>query len=189
VAAAQEGAERRRKEVAAAAAQLRTAEQALDRAEDFIGARRHGVRRKPRTRLSEAREALAAARRLVDEDPAQAVEEARRAARLADEAYALAADDFDEIDRAGWGGTVIINGRPYPTGRDARWGTDIGGAILGGIIGSILSGGGGRRGGGGPFGGFGGFGGGGGFGGVGGGGRSFGGGFGGGGGRSSGGAW
>ncbi|HEX6140088.1 MAG TPA: TPM domain-containing protein [Candidatus Limnocylindria bacterium] len=193
VAAVREGQERRTKELAAFDAQLRGAAESLDRASDFIAARRHGVGRRPRTRLSEAESALSRARSLRDGDPAAAAEEARRASALADDAYRLASEEFDEVDRAGYGGTVVLNGRRFPTGQ-SRWGSDVGGAILGGIIGSILSGGGGRRGG--PFGGgglggggFGGFGGGG-FGGGGGGGRSIGGGFGGGGGgRSRGGAW
>ena len=193
-AAVKEGQERRAKEVDAAAAELRSAAGAVDRAADFIGARRHGVGRTPRTRLSEAQEALRRATDLRDSDPAASSEQARRARELGDEAYRLASDEFGATERAGHGGTVILDNRRFPTGRDSGWGADVGGAILGNIIGSILTGG-GR--GGGPFGG-GGFGGGmrfpggGGFGGGGGGGRSFGGGFGrggGGGGRSRGGAW
>jgi hypothetical protein len=191
VAAVKEGEERRAKAVAGADAAIRAAEVSLERADDFIAARRHGVGRKPRTRLSEADEALRRARALRDTEPERAVQEAQRAGQLADDAYRLGRDDFDRTERAGYGGTVVINGRHFPTGRESGWGGgDLGGAIIGGIIGSILSGG-GRRGGGfggGGFGGggFGGFGGGGG---LGGGGRSFGGGFGGGGGRSGGGAW
>jgi hypothetical protein len=181
---------RRAKEHAAADAELRAAELSLDRAEDFIGARRHGMGRRPRTRLSEAREHLERARALRDADPVASAAQAQRAMALADDAYRLAADDFSATEDAGYGGTVIIDGRHHPTGRDAGWGADIGGAILGGIIGSILSGGGGRGWGGGGFGGGGiGLPRGGGFGG-GGGGRTFGGGFGRrGGGRSRGGAW
>ncbi|HEX2140753.1 MAG TPA: TPM domain-containing protein, partial [Candidatus Limnocylindria bacterium] len=70
VATVREGEERRAKEVAGARAQLRSAEQSLRRAEDYVQARRHGIGRRPRTRLSEAREAFAAARGLVDSDPA-----------------------------------------------------------------------------------------------------------------------
>ena len=191
VATVKEGQERRARAVAGADAAIRAAEVNLDRANDFIASRRHGIGRRPRTRLSEAEEALRRARSLRETDPEQAVSEAQRAAQLADDAYRLAVGDFDQTERAGYGGTVVINGRHYPMGRDSHWGTDVGGAIIGGIIGSILSGG-GRRGGGWGAGGFGGFGGGGGLGGGGGGfggGRSFGGGFGGGGGRSRGGAW
>ena len=188
VARVREGEERRAKELAAADAAIRAAELATDRAEEFIGGRRHGVGRRPRTALSEADAALERARVARDRDPADAVAEARRATQLADDAYERARAEFQRAQGAGRGGTVVIGGQPFPMGRGSDWGSDVGGAIIGGIIGSILSGG-GRRGGGGGFGGggFGGFGGGGG--GLGGGGRSFGGGFGGGGGRSRGGGW
>ncbi len=185
VATVREGEERIAKERAAADAGVRAAELSVDRAEDFISARGHGVGRRPRTALSEADAALARARALRDTDPKAAAAEARRATELADEAYRRASSDFEVADRSGHGGTVVIGGRPYRPG--SSWGSDVGGAIIGSIIGSILSGG-GRRGGGFGGGGFGGFGGGGG-GGFGGGGRSFGGGFGGGGGRSRGGGW
>lgn len=192
-AAVREGEDRRAKELASADAAIRAAELSLDRAEEYISARRHGIGRRPRTALSEADAALDRARRLRETDPQAAVADARRATQLADEAYERARRDFGEAERIGRGGTVVIGGRPYATGRDSGWGSDVGGAIIGGIIGSILSGG-GRGGWGGGFGG-GGFGGGGfggggfGGGGFGGGGRSFGGGFGGGGGRSRGGGW
>jgi uncharacterized membrane protein YgcG len=184
VARVREGEQRRAKELAAADAEIRAAELALDRAAEFIAGRRHGIRRRPRTSLSEAEAALERARALRDGDPPAAVAEARRAGQLADEAYRRAQRDFAVADEAGYGGTVIIDGQRFPDGRGPSWGSDVGGAIIGSIIGSILSGGG--RGGG-----FGGFGGGGpGGGGFGGGGRSFGGGFGGGGGgRSRGGGW
>jgi uncharacterized membrane protein YgcG len=195
VARVREGEEQRARHRAAVDAALRAAELQLDRAEEFIGTRRHGVGRRPRTALSEADAALARARALRDSDPQAAVAEARRAGDLADDAYRRAQLDFGAADQAGYGGTVVINRRPYGMGRDNGWGGDVGGAIIGGIIGSILSGG-GRRGGGGfggfgggGFGGFGGGGFGGGGGGLGGGGRSFGGGFGGGGGRARGGGW
>ncbi|MBW3612495.1 MAG: TPM domain-containing protein [Chloroflexi bacterium] len=183
VARVRQGKERRAKERAAVAAAIRAAELSTTRAADFIAARHHGVGRRPRTALSEAEASLERARGLAEGDASAAIDEAKRAAKLADEAYERARRDFDVTDRNGRGGTVVIGGQPFGTGRE--WGSDVGGAIIGGIIGSILSGGGGRRGGG-----FGGFGGGGfGGGGFGGGGRSFGGGFGGGGGRSRGGGW
>jgi hypothetical protein len=184
----QAGEERRARELAAVDAELVAARLSLERAADFIGARRHGVGRQPRTRLSEANVSYERAHALRDTDPAAATEAARRAVNLADDAYRIAADEFEMTDLAGLGGTVVIGGTPFGTGRNSGWGNDVGGAVLGGIIGSILSGGGGGFGGG--FGG-GGFGGGGfgGFGGGRGGGRSFGGGFGGGGGRARGGGW
>jgi hypothetical protein len=166
--------------IAALDAALRSASTDIDRASDFIATRRSGVGRQARTRLSEAESALERAVALHDADPQQALEQARRAERLAEEAYSLASSDFDRWDQGGSG----------PMGRG---GSDLAGAILGGIIGGILSGGGrgggwggspwgssgGGRGGGwgGGFGG-GGFGGGGGLGGLGGGG-----------GRSRGGRW
>ena len=193
IAAVREGEEKRARELAGVDAEIQAASLSVQRAEDFVGGRRHGIGRQPRTRLSEARVSLERAVELRDSDPAAATTAARRARTLADEAYEEASSQFDT---GGLGGTVVIGGRRYRGGRDSGWGEDIGSAVLGGIIGSILSGG-GRRGGfgGGGFGGggFGGFGGGGGgFGGFGGGGggRSFGGGFGGGGGgRSRGGGW
>lgn len=187
LAAVQEGEERTARELAAVDAEVQAAAISLDRAEDFVSARRHGVGRQARTRLSEARLSLERALGLRDRDPQAATKAAQRARALADQAYEEASSQFDA---GGQGGNVVIGGRRYRTGND-DWGQDIGGAILGGIIGSILSGG-GRGGGGGGFGGgFGGGGGGGfgGFGGGGGGGRSSGGGFGGGGGRSRGGGW
>lgn len=189
VAKVREGEERRAKERSAAAAAVRAAEISVDRAEEFISGRRHGVGRKARTLLNEAATSLEQARGLAETDPPAATASAKRAVELADAAYERAQRDFSTVDGQGYGGTVVIGGRPYRTGRDSSWGSDVGGAIIGGIIGSILSGGGGGRRGGGGFGGFGGgFGGGGG--GFGGGGRSFGGGFGGGGGgRSRGGGW
>lgn len=183
VAAVREGEERQARELASVDAAIRSAELAADRAEEFIGTRRHGIGRRARTALSEADASLEQARGLRDVDAPAALVEARRAGELANAAYERAQRDFGATVGDGRGGTIVIGGQPYSTGRGANWGSDVGGAIIGGIIGSILSGG-GRRGGGG-FGG-GGFGGGG----IGGGGRSFGGGFGGGGGgRSRGGGW
>ena len=188
VAKVREGEERRAKELAAVDAAIRAAELSADRAEEFIASRGHGIGRRARTSLSEADGALNRARMTRDKDPKAALADARRASELADAAYERARSDFDAAVNDGRGGTVVIGGQPYPTGRQANWGNDVGGAIIGGIIGSILSGGGrGWGGGGGGFGGFGSGGGGGGFGG--GGGRSIGGGFGGGGGHSRGGGW
>jgi uncharacterized membrane protein YgcG len=185
VARIKQGQEQRAKAMAATDAALAAAGQSVQRAGDFISARRHGVGRIARTRLADATTALDQARTMHDSDPAAALLQAQKASTQADAAYRQAADDFDETDAAGYGGTVVINGRHYPMGRRGPgWGNDIGTAILGGIIGGILSGG-GRGGWGGPFGSSSG----GGFGGFGGGGRSIGGGFGGGGGRSVGGGW
>jgi len=182
LAAVKAGAERRVKATAAADAAIAAASASVERASDYIDARRHGMGRQPRTRLSDAVAALDQARSLRDTDAAAAQAQAQRALGRADEAYRMARDDFDRTDAAGQGGAVVINGQPYSMGRRAPgWGNDVGTAILGGIIGGILSGGGrgggfgggfgGRRGGGfGGFGGGGGHGSGGGFGGFGGGG-------------------
>jgi uncharacterized membrane protein YgcG len=173
--------------VATADASLAAAQADIDRAADFIAARRSGVGRTARTRLAEAERHYEAAFLVRDTDPEQTIGHARRAEQLAEQAYALADRDFTDFNGGGFGGT----------GLPSRGGNDALGAILGGIIGGVLSGGG--RGGGwggspwgssGPFGGGGGWGGGGGRGGPFGGGGGFGGGgFGGGGGRSRGGRW
>ncbi len=187
LAAIRQGAEQRAKAQAAVQAGVHAAEMSVAHAQDYLDARHYGVKRTARTRLAEAQRLLDEARATADSDAARATQAAARATALADEARNLAAQDFDA---SGMGGNVILNGRPYGRG-DSGWGNDFSGALIGSIIGSILSGG-GRRGGpfgGGGGGGFGGFGGGGGGFGGGGGGRSIGGGFGGGGGRSRGGGW
>ncbi|HEX7951314.1 MAG TPA: TPM domain-containing protein [Candidatus Limnocylindrales bacterium] len=180
LAAVRHEAEEQAKLVAAVDASLMTARREIDRVQQFIATRAHGVGREARTRLAAAEDALQRAAAERDSDLTAALADARRADQLADQASDLAAGDFGRFD----------------VGRGGGGGADIGGAILGGIIGGILSGG--MRGGGGwggsswggPFGGGGGGGGGGGWGGgghsIGGGG--FGGG-GGGGGHSVGGRW
>ncbi len=181
LAAVRQDAEQRTRFAAALQASLATAQADVDRAGDFIAARRGGVGRRARTRLAEAETSLETAQRLRASDPRGALEAARRAEQLGEEAYELARRDFDDWDRGGPG---------FGGGGGVR-GSDVAGAILGGVIGGILSGG-GRGGGwgGSPWGGSGPFGGGGwgggGFGGGGGGGL---GGLGGGGGRSRGGRW
>jgi uncharacterized membrane protein YgcG len=185
VAAARQSALERERLLATAEASIATAQTDIDRASTFIATRRTGVGRAARTRLAEAERNLEVALSLRPTDPHQAIAIARRAEQLAEQAYSLAADDFNDWDAGGRGA-----GRP-------GGGSDVLGAILGGVIGGVLSGG-GRGGGwggspwgsGGPFGGGGGWGGGGGPFGGGGGGPFGGGGFGGGGGgRSRGGRW
>jgi uncharacterized membrane protein YgcG len=186
VAEVRAGEERRAKARASADASVRAAQISLSRATDFISAHRVAVDRQARTRLAEAERSLEAAYSVLQTDPSQAAQQAARAAQLADDAYRLAAEDFARAE--GRGGSVVIGGQPYRT--ESGWGSDMAGAIIGSIIGSILSGGGGRGGGGFGGGGFGGGGFGGGRGGGRSGGRSFGGGFGGGGGgHSRGGKW
>jgi uncharacterized membrane protein YgcG len=131
---------------AAVDSSIAAAQAEVDRAADFIATRRSGVRRRARTRLAEAERTLAGAVAVRPSDPKAALAQAQRADALAEEAYQLAASDFDRWD----------SGRRGPSD-----GSDLGTAILGGIIGGILSGG-GRSGGGwggspwgspGPFGG------------------------------------
>lgn len=151
LAAVRQDAEQRARTIAALDAALTTASSDIDRAGDFVASRRSGVGRRARTRLAEAEASLATAQQLRTSDPAAALQSAQRAERLAEEAYDLARSDFDDWDNGGprWGG--------------GGGGSDVAAAVLGGLIGSILSGGG--RGGGwggspwggpGPFGGGGG---------------------------------
>jgi hypothetical protein len=145
---------------------LLAARSEIQSVEDFIATRRGAVGGQARTRLAEARRHLDAAEQLRDSDPVQALEEARRADQLAEDAGRLARSDVD-----GW-----YNQGPGPGGVAGPMGGrgDNSGLLAGIILGQILGGGG--RGGWGGGGGFGG-----GFGGAGrGGGGGFGGGFGGG---------
>lgn len=183
--------QQRQRRLQVAASAVASAQGHVTRAVDYITTRRHGVGREARTRAAEAEARLADAQRLAAADPEGAVAAAQRATQLADEAYRLAASEFDAWN-AGRGPVA----GPYTRPGTANPGADVAGAIIGGIIGGMLSGG--RRGAGwggsswgGPFGG-----GGGGFGvpggPFGGGGRAGGGGFGGGGGgggRARGGRW
>ncbi|WP_298991618.1 TPM domain-containing protein [uncultured Pseudokineococcus sp.] len=137
-------------------------------ARDVVAVRRGGVGQEARTLLRDAERALDRAERAADDDPVTALAEARRADALAERAQRSAHDDLDRrgpFDGGGYGG---------------RRGSSVEAAVLGGILGAVLTGG-GHRGGGGGFGGGGFGGGGGGFGGGGFGGSGGGGGFGGGG--------
>jgi uncharacterized membrane protein YgcG len=131
LAAAREEVAARQRLEASASASIRTAAAAVDRAADFIATRRPGVGRAARTRLAEAERNLADATALERSDPALAAQAAGRAERLADEAYRLADDDFNDWDQGGPG-----------YGRRRGDGSDLAGAILGGILGGVLSGGG-----------------------------------------------
>ena len=132
LASAREEVAARQRLEASASASIRTAAASVDRASDFIATRRPGVGRAARTRLAEAERNLADATALERSDPALAAQAAGRAEHLADEAYRLADDDFNDWDQGGpgWGQ------------RRGGGGNDVAGAILGGIIGGILSGGG-----------------------------------------------
>ena len=142
----------RRRQVADAA--IATAHGHVSRAIDYITTRRHGVGETARTRAAEAEMRLEEARGLAAANPEGATATANRAIQLADEAYRLAAGEFE-----GWnsGGGPVAG--PYrPQGADAQ----VIGAVVGGILGAVLSGaarGGGGRGsgwGGSPWGGGGG---------------------------------
>ena len=142
----------RRRQVADAA--VATAQQHVSRAIDYITTRRHGVGETARTRAAEAEMRLEEARGLAAANPEGATATANRAIQLADEAYRLAAGEFEGWNRGG--GPVA---GPYrPQGADA----EIIGAAVGGILGALISGaarGGGGRGsgwGGSPWGGAGG---------------------------------
>ena len=142
---------------------LHTAESRINGTEDYIRARRGGVRSSARTRLSEAQRAYDDARSQANRNPSAAVASAQRAIQLADQAASMAEQDVN-----GFGGGDDFGGGYGGRGRGRGGMFDgIGGAVLGGIlIDSILHGGhgGGNNGDGGMFGGggFGGFGGGGG---------------------------
>jgi uncharacterized membrane protein YgcG len=120
----------RRRQVAEAA--ITTAQGHVSRAIDYITTRRHGVGETARTRAAEAEMRLGEARGLAAADPEGATATANRAIQLADEAYRLAAGEFD-----GWnsGGGPVAG--PYRQGgADAQ----VIGAVLGGIAGAVISG-------------------------------------------------
>lgn len=94
-------------------------------ANDYITTRRGGIGDGPRTRVSEAMRHLDAAVALAGSDPVTALAEARAATGLAQNALASAQSEVRVIQNQGHHGQ----------------GSDIGGAILGGIIGSLLGGG------------------------------------------------
>jgi uncharacterized membrane protein YgcG len=123
----------RRLQVAATA--VASARGHVQRATDYITTRRHGVGREARTRAAEAALRLDQAERVAATDPDAAIASSQRATQLADEAYRLAAAEFDSWDQ---GGGPIAG--PYArTGGSTE--ADIVGAVLGGVIGGILSGG------------------------------------------------
>ena len=151
LAAARESAAATDRLIASARSSVQTATAEVQRVEAFVGVRRRGVGDTARTRLAEAQRMLDQATSLVESDPAAAVTAAKRAESLAEEAYRVAADDFDDWDQGGpgWG---------QRTGGGSGGGSGGGQTadVLGAIIGGILAGGGGRGGG---FGGGGGWGG------------------------------
>ena len=107
LAAARQDAAQQAQLAAALEASLASARTDVDRAADFIATRRSGVGRQARTRLAEAERLLESAVALRGSDPKAAMDQAREAERRAEEAYSLAAADFD-----GWN-----QGGPSPTRR------------------------------------------------------------------------
>jgi uncharacterized membrane protein YgcG len=121
---------------------IRGAQATVTRASDYVANHRGGVGGEARTRVAEAARHLDAAVASGAMDPAAGIGEAETAARLANEALALAQRDYggwEDPWRGGRGGGSGGGGG----------GGDIAAAIIGGIIGGMLSGGG--RGGGGGF--------------------------------------
>ncbi len=152
--------QQRARALASLAQSILAAQAQISSAQDYIAARRGGVRSEARTRIAEAQRNLDYALSIQRTDPVSALTYAQQASALAQQAVKLAQSDVSGFGGGGYGG--------YGSG--GGMGGGFGGAILGGILGGMLSGGGGGGGswGGGGFGGFGG--GGGGFGGGGGGG-------------------
>ena len=136
LAAARESAAATDRLIAAARSSVQTAAAEIQRAEAFISVRRRGVGDTARTRLAEAQRMLDQATSLVDSDPAAAVTAAKRADSLAEEAYRLAADDFNDWDQGGPGWGQRTGG---PGGSPTA---DVLGAIIGGILASGGRGGG-----------------------------------------------
>ena len=114
---------------AGAVTAIATAEGHVNRAIDYITTRRHGVGEAARPRAAEAEVRLEEARALVAANPEGAAATANRATQLADEAYRLAAGEFE-----GWSTQTGPVAGPYrPGGGEA----EIVGAVLGGIIGAV----------------------------------------------------
>ena len=158
-----------------------SADEAIRSTRRYVDSRRGGVGGTARTRLAEASSSLQTAQDRQQDDPVAALEAAQRAQSLANQARSTAEQDVDRFrDRDDWGGGGYGGG---------GGGNVVAGAVIAGVLGGIL-GGGGRGYGGGGWSAGGGYGAGGGFGGGGGGGWSGGGGsFGGGGGGGGGGSF
>jgi uncharacterized membrane protein YgcG len=158
----QESQQRHAKELERVEAALQQAESSYNRAADYIASRRRGIGRPARTRLIEAESHLQRAQQLVDSDRRAALAEAIRAYNLAEEAYALATEDFDDYDSDGgglFGGRrrgggifpfpIILGGGGWGGGsRGGGWGGTPWGSGGGGGFGGGSSGGGGFGGGG-----------------------------------------
>jgi hypothetical protein len=116
----------RQRAVESARVAAATAEASVSQAAQYIGGyrSRRQIGRRARTRLAEAERYLAEARALLDRDPSGALQRARTADALADEAYALAQQDAQ--------GDLLR--QPYDPDRYRP--DDSLGAILGAILGS-----------------------------------------------------
>ncbi len=126
----------RRRRLAMANSAVASARGHVDRAADYITTRRHGVGREARTRVAEAELRLSEAARLAGSSPDAAIASAQRATQLADEAYRLAAAEFD-----GWdAGRGPVAG-PYTRGGGSPE-AEVIGAVLGGVLAGVLRGGG-----------------------------------------------
>ena len=124
---AQDEAERRRRAEAQLDTVLVQARAQVSATEEFISARRGAIGPTARTRLAEAGAALVQAEQLRAVDPASALTSAQRAAELAGHAASLAQNDVGAFGASRGGG-----------------GSDMMGAILGGIAVNALLGGGSR---------------------------------------------
>jgi uncharacterized membrane protein YgcG len=120
---------------------IRGAQAAVTRAADYVATHRRGVGRRARTRLAEAERHLEQAVPAGRSDPAAGIREADLAARLADEALALAQDDYDDWDDP-WHG-----GRRRRPNDSADVAAVIVSGVIGGLLGGMMGGGGGGRGG------------------------------------------
>ncbi len=138
--AVEETARERRQERAALEQALLAARAEVDAAEDFVATRRGAVGGTARTRLAEARRHLGAAVELAAGDAAAALQHARTADALAEEAGRLA-----RADASSWGapgtvagpgledllGGVLLGGGRRRTGFGGSWGGGFGGGFGG----------------------------------------------------------
>lgn len=112
----------------------------IAQAQSYIASHRGGVGAAARTRVAEAERLLAQASGSALVDPASALAAAQQAAAHADSALQLARNDVTRFQSEGYGGYGGYGGPSDPGGSSG--GGSLGSAILGGIIGSLLSGGG-----------------------------------------------
>ncbi len=104
----------------------------LSAAGDYVATHRGGVGAEARTRLSEGERLLREAVDAATADPVTALERAKGAQMLGEQALRLAQQDVNRFQGGGSGGFG---------GSGGSGGGDLGAAILGGIIGSMLGGG------------------------------------------------